>query len=105
MYEILDRLLTFIQPATEQWDDHQVRIELVTAQLLEMMHEGRRPHDLQNEVRLFRYSNTKLLNFRLQKKLIRLDATLDEMRTASNETSLSRLLLSANEQLDRIKGG
>jgi hypothetical protein len=63
MYEILDRLLTFIQPATEHWDDHQVRIELVTAQLLEMMREGRRPHDLQNEVRLFQYSNNQTRNY------------------------------------------
>jgi hypothetical protein len=51
MYDILDRLLAFIQPAAEQWDDHQTRIEQVTAQLLDMMRECRRPHDLQNEVR------------------------------------------------------
>ena len=59
MYEALDRLLTFIQPAAEQWDDHQVRIEQVTAQLLDMMRECRRPHDLQNEVGLFQYLKTK----------------------------------------------
>lgn len=32
-----------------------------------------------------------------------MDSTLDEMRSASNETSLSRLLTSAYEQLDAIK--
>jgi hypothetical protein len=35
--------------------------------------------------------------------LTKLDATLDEMRSASNETGLSRLLTSAYEQLDTIK--
>lgn len=51
MYEILDRLLAFIQPAAEQWDDHQTRLEQVMVQLLEMMREYRRPHDLSNEVK------------------------------------------------------
>ena len=50
MYEKLDRLLTFIKPAAEQWDDHEVRLENVTTQLVNMMSEYRRPHDLQNEV-------------------------------------------------------
>ncbi|CAM4857478.1 unnamed protein product [Rotaria socialis] len=86
MYEILDRLLAFVKPAAEQWDDHQDRLEHVTAQLTTMMQECRRPHDLQNE-----------------KKLTRLDATLDEMRCASNETALSRLLTSSYDQLDNIK--
>ena len=50
MYDILDRLLAFIQPAAEQWDEHQARLEQVMVQLLDMMRECRRPHDLQNEV-------------------------------------------------------
>ncbi|CAF3644133.1 unnamed protein product [Rotaria sordida] len=86
MYKIVDRLLTFIQTPAEQWDDHQLRLEHVTAQLLDMMHECRRPHDIQNE-----------------KKLTKLDSTLDEMRSASNETTLNRLLTMAYEQLDTIK--
>ncbi|CAF4692579.1 unnamed protein product [Rotaria sp. Silwood1] len=86
MYKMIDRLLAYIQTPAEQWDDHQLRLEHVTAQLLDMMHECRRPHDIQNE-----------------KKLIKLDATLDEMRSASNETTLSRLLTIAYEQLDTIK--
>jgi hypothetical protein len=51
MYSILDRLLAFIDPAAEQWDDHQIQLEHVTAQLVDMMRECRKPHDLQNEVR------------------------------------------------------
>ncbi len=51
MYEILNRLLAFIQPAAEQWDSHQTRLEHVMVQLLEMMRESRRPHDLSNEVK------------------------------------------------------
>ena len=50
MRDILDRLFTFIQPAAEQWDEHQGRLERVMVQLLEMMRECRRPHDIQNEV-------------------------------------------------------
>ncbi len=53
MYDILDRLLAFIQPAAAQWDNHQVRLEHVTVQLLDMMRECRRPHDAQNEVKHF----------------------------------------------------
>ncbi|CAF4534188.1 unnamed protein product [Rotaria sp. Silwood1] len=86
MYEILDRQLAFIKPAAEKWDDHQNRLEHVTAQLLSMMQECRRPHDLQNE-----------------KKLIKLDSTLDEMRSASNETALARLLTSSYDQLETLK--
>jgi len=51
MYTILERLLVFIEPPANQWDDHQVQLEHVTAQLVDMMRECRRPHDLQNEVR------------------------------------------------------
>jgi hypothetical protein len=51
MYEILNRLLAFIQPAAEQWDSHQTRLEHVMVQLIEMMRESRRPHDLSNEVK------------------------------------------------------
>ncbi len=51
MYDMLDRLLAFIQPAAEQWDDHQARLERVMVQLIDMMRECRRPHDLQNEVK------------------------------------------------------
>ncbi|CAF1026509.1 unnamed protein product [Adineta ricciae] len=86
MYNILDRLLAFIQPLAEQWDKHQIRLEDVTAQLVDLMRECRRPHDLQNE-----------------KKLTKLDSTLDEMRSASNETVLNHLLKSAYDQLDSIK--
>lgn len=50
MYAIVDCLLTFIEPAAEQWDEHQIRLEHVTAELIDMMRECRRPHDLQNEV-------------------------------------------------------
>ncbi|CAF2574698.1 unnamed protein product [Rotaria sp. Silwood2] len=86
MYKMVDRLLTFIQTPAEQWDNHQLRLEHITSQLLDMMRECRRPHDIQNE-----------------KKLTKLDSTLDEMRSASNETTLSRLLTMAYEQLDTIK--
>jgi hypothetical protein len=41
--------------------------------------------------------------FFFQKKLTKLDSTLDEMRSAPNETALSRLLTSAYDQLDTIK--
>jgi cob(I)alamin adenosyltransferase len=58
MYGILDRLLAFIQPAADQWDDHQARLEHISVQLLDMMRECRRPHDIQNEVRDLRYSKT-----------------------------------------------
>ena len=51
MYKILDRLLAFIKTPAEQWDDHQVQLEHVTVQLLDMMRDCRRPHDVQNEVR------------------------------------------------------
>ena len=51
MYDILDRLVKFIEPPGEQWDEHQIRLEHVTAQLVDMMRECRKPHDLQNEVR------------------------------------------------------
>lgn len=50
MYNILDRLLKFIEPAAGQWDEHQLQLEHVTAQLVEMMRECRKPHDVQNEV-------------------------------------------------------
>ncbi|CAF0808765.1 unnamed protein product [Rotaria sordida] len=86
MHEILDRLLIFIKSIAEQWDDHQNRLEHVTVQLLTMIQEYRRPHDLQNE-----------------KKLTKLDSTLDEMRSASNETALARLLNSSNDQLETLK--
>ncbi len=52
MYGIVDRLLKFIEPPAEQWDDHQIRLEHVTVVLVEMMRECRKPHDLQNEVGL-----------------------------------------------------
>lgn len=61
MCDILDRLLAFIQPAAEQWDDHQNRLEHVTVQLHDMMRECRRPHDVQNEVRHF--STTKTISY------------------------------------------
>ena len=51
MYSILDRLLKFIEPAGGQWDEHQLQLEHVTAQLVELMRECRKPHDIQNEVR------------------------------------------------------
>lgn len=50
MFTILERLSSFIQPAAEQWDNHQAQLEHVTVQLLEMMKEFRRPFDVQNEV-------------------------------------------------------
>lgn len=50
MYTIVDRLLAFIEPPAEHWDEHQGRLEHVTAQLIDLMRECRRPHDLQNEV-------------------------------------------------------
>ena len=53
MYDIVERLFAFIQPAVDQWDDHQARLEHVTANLVDMMRECRRPHDLENEVTLF----------------------------------------------------
>jgi hypothetical protein len=53
MYDILDRLLTFIQTPAKQWDEHQIRLEQVADQLLGMMRDCRRPHDLQNEVGSF----------------------------------------------------
>ncbi|UJR28315.1 hypothetical protein I4U23_009559 [Adineta vaga] len=86
MYDILERLLAFIETPAEQWDNHQIRLEDVTGKLLDMMHECRQPYDLENE-----------------KKLAKLDATLDEMRSASNETALATLLKSAYSQLDMIK--
>ncbi|CAF0926257.1 unnamed protein product [Adineta steineri] len=86
MYNILDQLLAFIQPASCQWDNHQSQLERVTEQLADLMSESRRPHDLQNE-----------------KKLTKLDSTLDEMRSASNESILNRLLKSAYDQLDTIQ--
>lgn len=58
MREILDRLFAFIQPAAEQWDEHQQRLENVMVQLLDMMRECRRPHDIQNEVES---SNRKII--------------------------------------------
>jgi len=51
MYNILERLFAFIEPPADQWDDHQVRLEHVISQLIDMMRECRRPHDLQNEVK------------------------------------------------------
>lgn len=51
MYQILELLRSFIQPPAEQWDEHQIRLEQVTGQLLDLMRDCRRPHDLQNEVR------------------------------------------------------
>jgi hypothetical protein len=51
MYNILERLFAFIEPPADQWDDHQVRLEHVIGQLIDMMRECRRPHDLQNEVK------------------------------------------------------
>jgi hypothetical protein len=65
MYNILDRLLTFIEPPADQWDDHQIRLEHVTVQLVDMMRECRRPHDLQNEVRknlLFQNTNLRKIS-------------------------------------------
>jgi hypothetical protein len=61
MYEILDRLLAFIQPVAEQWDMHQIHLEHVTAQLLDMMREYRRPHDLQNEVKYIQSGQGELM--------------------------------------------
>ena len=52
MYQILDRLSYFIETPAEQWDQHQIRLEQVTANLLELMRECRKPHDLLNEVNL-----------------------------------------------------
>ncbi|CAF1416429.1 unnamed protein product [Adineta steineri] len=86
MYDVLERLFAFIEPLVEQWDNHQVRLEHVTEKLLEMMQECRRPHDLEHE-----------------KKLAKLDVTLDEMRSSSNGTALAAFLKSAHTQLDRIK--
>lgn len=104
MQTILERLFSFIQPAAEQWDHHQVQLEQVTTQLLDMMKEFRRPFDAQNEVSS---SSSELRSVRtadlFQKRLTRMDATLDEMRSASNETALARLLASAYEQLDIIR--
>jgi hypothetical protein len=51
MYNILDRLLAFIQPPANQWDHHQIRLEHVTVHLNDLMRDCRRPHDLQNEVK------------------------------------------------------
>lgn len=53
MYDALDRLLAFIKPAAEQWDEHQSRLEYTTTQLVNMMQEYRRPYDLQNEVKTY----------------------------------------------------
>ena len=50
MYKILHRLLAFIEMPADQWDNHQLQLEHVTAQLVDMMRECRRPHDIQNEV-------------------------------------------------------
>jgi hypothetical protein len=51
MYKMLDRLLAFIETPADQWDSHQIRLEHITAQLVDMMRECRKPHDLQNEVK------------------------------------------------------
>ncbi|CAF0851526.1 unnamed protein product [Adineta ricciae] len=88
MYDVLECLFAFIEPLAKQWDTHQIRLEDVTGKLLDMMHECRRPHDLENE-----------------KKLTKLDLTLDEMRSASSEPTLATLLQAAYKQLDRIKAG
>ena len=61
MRDVLDRLFAFIQPAAEQWDEHQQRLENVLAQLTEMMRESRRPHDLQNEVQSLTKDNQSVL--------------------------------------------
>ncbi|CAF1155509.1 unnamed protein product [Didymodactylos carnosus] len=86
MQQVLNKLHKFIQTPAQLWDDHQLHLEHVTAQLQDMMRDARKPHDSQNE-----------------KKLTKLDSTLDEMRSASNETVLTRLLRSAYDQLDEIK--
>ncbi len=67
MYNILDQLLVFIEPPVDQWDDHQIRLEHVTAQLLDMMRECRRPHDLQNEVRYKVLMKMNQIKFVLEK--------------------------------------
>jgi hypothetical protein len=61
MYNILERLLAFIEPPADQWDNHQIQLEQITARLLDMMRECRRPHDLQNEVRK-RFNQNKKKN-------------------------------------------
>ena len=53
MYDVHERLFAFIEPPAEQWDDHQARLELVTAKLLDMMRECRQPHDLEHEVKAY----------------------------------------------------
>ena len=67
MYNILDRLLAFIQPLAEQWDKHQIRLEDVTAQLVGLMRECRRPHDLQNEVNIYLSRETFSMIFSYRK--------------------------------------
>ena len=62
MYDVLECLLAFIEPLAKQWDTHQIRLEDVTGRLLDMMHECRRPHDLENEViDTSDYDNEKLI--------------------------------------------
>lgn len=102
MFKIIDHLVYFIEAPADQWDQHQIRLEQVTANLLELMRECRKPHDLQNEVENKTSLNSIRFDF-LQKKLTKLDATLDEMRSAPSEATLGRLLTSAYDQLDSIK--
>lgn len=65
MYTILERLSSFIQPASEQWDHHQAQLEHVTVQLLDLMKEFRRPFDVQNEVGRSNRKNRISFSFRL----------------------------------------
>ncbi len=51
MFDVIDRLFAFVQPAAEQWDNHQIRLEHTTVELLDMMAASRQPFDNQNEVR------------------------------------------------------
>ena len=106
MRYILDRLSAFLQPAAEQWDNHQTRLAHANVHLLHMMREVRRSSDLENEASSslspFAEHNSTCVSF-LQKKLAVLDSTLDEMRMASSNAALTRLLTSVHEQLDAMK--
>lgn len=96
------------------WDTHEAGLLQREHKLQELLHESRREHDVDNQVKiktlllssfffLFFFRSNKI--DQLKKREEKLDQILDQMRESSTEKDLKRLLGNVSLQLDAIQRG
>ena len=104
----LTLLFKYLQGVSHIWDIHELGLVKKERALQELLQDCRKDHDSDNQViflSLFSFYLYKLIMFKKKKREEKLDSILDQMREASTEKDLKRLMGNVHLQLEAIKRG